>query len=180
MLQRIAGVLASVGVTILTAVGAGAQTAPPPKPAPPPALLDKMLGNWVIRGTIEGQQTTHDLEVSWVLNHGYLRLHEVSREKTASGAPEYEAIVLMAWDAKAGEVLCLWLDTTSNGGLTGQGIGHAKPTADTLPIIITMSPTVSFQNKMVYTASSNSWQWIMDGTENGQTTPFARLVLTRK
>jgi len=77
-------------------------------------------------------------------------------------------------------VLCLWLDTTSNAGLSGNGLGRAKPTADSLPIIIRTSPTVSFQNKMVYTASNNSWQWIMDGIENGQTTPFARLVLTRK
>jgi len=170
-----------LGVLMMPASAAlFAQTAPQPKPAPTPALLDKMLGKWVIRGTIEGQQTTHDLEVSWVLNHGYLRLNEVSRERTASGAPQYEAIVLMSWDAQAGEVRCLWLDTTSNSGLSGRGIGIAKPTTDTLPIIITSSPTVSFQNKMVYNASNNSWQWIMDGIENGQTTPFARLILTRK
>ena len=65
-----------------------AQTPPAqPKPAPSPALLDKLTGTWVLRGTIEGKLTTHDVDVSWVLNHGYLRLHEVSRERTGSCAP---------------------------------------------------------------------------------------------
>ena len=166
---------------LVAASVATAQTpATQPKPAPPPALLDKMLGTWVLRGTVEGKQTTHDVDASWVLNKGYLRLHEISREKTAAGAPEYEAIVLMSWDPKAGEVLCLWLDTTSNAGLSGQGIGHAKPTATALPIVITISPTVGFLNTMTYNATANSWTWTMDELANGQKTPFARLTLTRK
>jgi hypothetical protein len=159
-----------------------AAAQPKPTPAPAPALLDKMLGNWVLRGTIEGKLTTHDVDVSWVLNHGYLRIHEIARDKTAAGAPEYEAIVLMSWDAKAGEVLCLWLDTTSNAGLSlmPTGLGHAKPTADSIPFAFFAGTPQVFRTTMTYSASANSWQWNMDGDENGKVTPFARLVLTRK
>ena len=43
------------------------------------ALLDHMVGKWVLRGTIGGAETTHDIYAEWVLGHEYVRLHEVSR-----------------------------------------------------------------------------------------------------
>jgi hypothetical protein len=33
---------------------------------------------------------------------------------------------------------------------------------------------------MIYAAGPNSWQWNMDGEENGKPVPFARLVLTQQ
>jgi hypothetical protein len=30
------------------------------------SLLDKMTGNWTLKGTIAGQEVTHDIEVSWI------------------------------------------------------------------------------------------------------------------
>ena len=87
----------------------------------------------------------------------------------------------MSWDAKAGEVLCLWLDTTSNAGLASPaGIGRAKPTADSIPFEFFAGTPQRFRNTMIYSAGANSWQWNMDGEENGKPVPFARLVLTRK
>ena len=41
-------------------------------------LLDQMSGTWVMRGTIGGNQVTHDLVAEWVLGHQYLRFHEVA------------------------------------------------------------------------------------------------------
>ena len=35
------------------------------------ALLDKFVGSWVLSGTIDGKQTTHDVEAAWVLDHQY-------------------------------------------------------------------------------------------------------------
>ncbi len=52
-----------------------------------------------------------------MLNHEYLRLHEISREKNAQGQPAYEAIVFIEWDESAKEYRCLWLDSTGGGGL---------------------------------------------------------------
>ena len=49
--------------------------------AGPDPLLDRMTGHWVLQGMIAGRETTHDVEVEWVLGHEYLRLHEISREK---------------------------------------------------------------------------------------------------
>ena len=57
----------------------------------PTKLLDHLTGNWVMKGMIGGKAVTHDVDASWLLNREYLQLHEVSRERTVSGAPSYEA-----------------------------------------------------------------------------------------
>ena len=80
-------------------------------------LLDRLAGSWILQGTIGGHETTHDVESEWVLNHEYLRLHEISREKNAQGQPAYEAIIFIEWDESAKEYRCLWLDSTGGGGL---------------------------------------------------------------
>ena len=54
-------------------------------------LLDHMTGRWVLTGTIEGQQTTHDVEAQWILQNTYVRLTEVSREKDKAGKPARQA-----------------------------------------------------------------------------------------
>ncbi len=74
---------------LLTATAAAQQ---PPLSSP---LLDHLLGHWVLRGEIAGKQTTHDVDADWVIQHHYLRLHEVSREKDAKGQPQYEATVFI-------------------------------------------------------------------------------------
>jgi hypothetical protein len=76
------------------------------------SLLNRMIGKWVLQGQIDGKETTHDIDAEWVLNHEYLRLHEVSRERNANGDPAYEAIVFFSWDAHSGEYSCQWLDST--------------------------------------------------------------------
>jgi hypothetical protein len=42
----------------------------------PEALMDKMTGHWVMIGTIGKKQTTHDVDVDWVLKREYVRIHE--------------------------------------------------------------------------------------------------------
>jgi len=44
-------------------------------------------------------------DVSWVLNHQYVQLHEVSREKNTGGSPQYEAVVLIGLDAAKNQYL---------------------------------------------------------------------------
>lgn len=77
-----------------------------------------MNGRWMLTGTIAKQQTTRDVNVHWILNREYIRIHEVSREENAAGGPEYEAWIHIAWDAKKSEYAVFW---------RGCGIGHAIP-----------------------------------------------------
>src|SRR5512142_1995786 len=76
------------------------------------SLLDRMTGKWTLRGTIAGQQTTHDVNGAWVLGHQYVQMNEVSQEREAKGHPAYEATVFIGWDARSEDYACLWLDNT--------------------------------------------------------------------
>ena len=143
-------------------------------------LLDHYVGTWVLRGTIGGAATVHDVTVEWVLGHQYLRIHEVSREKDAKGQPAYEAIVFLGVDPAGKGLACLWLDNTGGGGLKGEAIGHAIPRGDEIPIIFTMGGGVSFHTTFIYDRKADAWEWRMDEEQKGKFEPFARVRLTRK
>ncbi len=157
----------------------GSCFAQTPSANAPLQLLDHFAGQWVLQGTIAGKQTTHDVQVEWVLKREYLRIHEVSREKDAKGDPAYEAIVFVSWDPKAQEYTCLWLDSTAGGGLSAQGLAHGKKSGDSIPFLFTISPSDSIRNTFVYDRASDTWKWLIDNDSNGKTDRFADAKLSR-
>jgi hypothetical protein len=143
-------------------------------------LLDSMAGDWVLKGMIGGKQTTHDVEARWVLRHEYLRIHEISREKDSKGEPAYEAIVLIGWDGKTHEYVCLWLDSTSGAGLSSGVMGRARESGDAIPFVFTISPSESIRTTFNYERASDRWQWIIDDMTNGKPDQYADVELSRK
>ena len=165
-------VLRAVLILAALTFGFGAALAGNPKDA----LLDHMTGRWVLRGTIEGRQTTHDIHAKWVLHERYIRLTEVSREKDASGKPQYEAEVLLGYDAAKSRYVCFWFDIT---GVASPGSGGiAQRQGDTLPFVF-KTPEGDFQTTMAYDAKVDTWQWRMDMEQGGKLEPFARVTLLR-
>ena len=149
------------------------------EPLAPDALLNRLAGTWVLHGTIAGKQTTHDVHAEWVLDHEYLQLHETSHEKTASGKAAYEAIVYLEWDAKSQQYRCLWLDSTSGGGLSPEGIAHGSPSGDSIPLIFKLSATDQIHTTFSYNKTSDTWQWLIDNVANSRTQRFANVTLNR-
>lgn len=149
------------------------------QPAPQASLFDRLAGTWVLRGTIDNKPTTHDVDAEPVLNGGYIRLHEVSREKDAKGGPAYEAIVFISVDKKSGEYTALWLDNTGSGGLSADGIGRGTPSGNSIPILFKTADGDVFHTTFIYSPDTDSWQWVMDGESGGKLHPFARVTLTR-
>ncbi len=143
-------------------------------------LIDKLAGDWVMTGTIGGSDTVHDLSAAWVLDHQYLRFHEVAREQEPDGTPLYEAIVFIGWDQPSSRYSCLWLDSTGGGGLSAQGIGHAKPSGDDLPFIFDTGEDGIIHNTFAYDRAADIWRWRIDVERGGKSKPFARVELTRK
>jgi hypothetical protein len=143
-------------------------------------LLDRVVGKWVLQGTIDAKKTTHDVVAEWVLGHQYVQLHEISREKDPTGAPAYEATVFIGWDKRTGDYACLWLDSTGGGGLAPTVVGHAKRNGDRMAFLFTVPDGTTFHTTFAYTRTADTWQWLMDGEEGGKLQPFARLTLTRK
>ena len=143
--------------------------------------LGRLVGHWVLKGQIAGKDTAHDVDAEWVLNHLYVRLHEVSREKNPDGRAAYEALVYVTRDPVTGEYSCLWLDTTASGGFAAEGVGRAKPDGDSLPFVFKDARgDVSFRNTFVYDAKRSAWAWTMDNVDHGASKPFGRVLLTRR
>ena len=140
-------------------------------------LLDHMTGRWVLRGTIAGRQTTHDIRAKWVLQDRYVSFTEVSREKDASGKPQYEAIVLLGYDVAKSRYVCFWYDITGVASPDAGGI--AQRDGNTLPFVF-KSDQGDFHTTFVYRAGTDAWTWTMDMEQGGRLDPFARVTLTRR
>jgi hypothetical protein len=141
-------------------------------------LLDHLVGKWVLQGTIAGQNTTHDVNAEWVLDHHYLQIHEVSREKNSKGDPQYQATIYIGWNETTKDYACVWLDDF--GGLATESIGVASAKENELPFVFKDEKGgVTFKNEFVYDAKANTWEWHMDNVANGIAKPFGRVKLTR-
>lgn len=147
----------------------------PPVDSP---ILDHLVGNWVLTGTIAGRQTTHDITGEWVANHHFMRLHEVSREKTAEGRPQYDAFIHIGWNPQTKTYPIIFLDNFWT--VSAEAIGEASAKENELPFLWKDEKgNVTFSNQFLYDPKSDSWQWIMDNVVNGQHKPFGRVKLTR-
>ncbi|HTY10403.1 MAG TPA: hypothetical protein VMF88_04970 [Bacteroidota bacterium] len=142
-------------------------------------LLDQFAGTWILRGTIAGKQTTHDVAAQWILGHEYMQFHEVSRERDSTGAPAYEALVTIGWDELSKQYACLWLDNTSGQGLTGI-IAYAKREPDRMAFLFKSRDGSIFHTTFMRDQKADTWQWLMDGEEKDKLVPFARVTLERK
>ncbi len=170
--------LVALAVAPLSNTAALPQSTPPD---PQHALLDKLIGHWLLRGTIGKAQTTHDVEAQWVLDKEYVQIHEVSREKDAAGKPQYEAIIYVVWDPKAGEYAALWMDTTGISVFLPAGVGHAKPDRDRIPFVFKDPDGGGTRNTFAYDRAKDEWSWTIDNESTaGALTPFARVTLSRK
>ena len=145
------------------------------------ALLEHLIGNWVLRGELAHKQTTHDVSAEWVLGHQYVRLHEISRESKTNGEPAYEAIIFIGWDQATGEYACLWLDSTSSSSFSSEGVGRAKRSGGDIPFVFRdTNHQISFRNTFSYDQKADSWAWRMDNVRDGKDVPFGRVKLAKK
>jgi len=147
----------------------------------PEYLMEKMTGKWIMRGTIDNKKVTHDVNVDLILNRQYVRIHEVSREKDASGKPEYEAWIHIAWDKTNEEFVVMWLDNTGVTNFSPDGVGHAKPDGDRIPFIWKLADGSGIRNTFAYDRANNTWSWKIDNVDKtGKSSPFGSVTLKRK
>lgn len=147
----------------------------PPVTSP---LLDRLVGRWVLQGPIAGRPATHDVTGEWVANHQYLRLHEVSRDKTADGSPDYDAFIHIGWDPDKKTYSIIFLDNF--WGIEPDAIGAAVAKPNELPFLWKdQEGAVHFSNEFKYDPKTDSWQWVMNNVVNGTYKPFGTVKLTR-
>lgn len=170
-MRRVAGLAL---ITLLSAAPLQAQA------TQPDSLLNRLIGTWVLRGTIAGRQVVHDVTCKWVLGEEYVEIHEVSREKTSNGAPEYEAIVYVGSDPKTHRYSILWLDNTAFGAFAPEGTGHAMAAGDSIPFVFGGPPTDRILNTFAYKRATDTWEWHIDNQEAAGRRVFARVTLSKR
>ena len=145
------------------------------------ALMDDMVGEWLMTGTIAGEQVTHDVSAEWILGRRYVRIHEVSRERDEDGGLAYEAWIDVAWDAENAEYVVMWLDNTGTTNFAEEGVGHGKPEEDRIPFVWNLADGTGIRNTFEYDREADSWSWKIDNVgDSGQPATFASLLLERK
>src|SRR5690349_7764659 len=113
---------------------------------PADSLFDRLIGHWVLRGTMKRQTTTHDVDFEWLLGREYVKMHEVSRDPGPNGTPPYEAVVLFGRDPHSGEYGVLWLDNTGASAFDQAGIGRGKVTGDSISFLFIYTASDRFHN----------------------------------
>jgi hypothetical protein len=147
----------------------------------PESLMERMMGKWVMHGTIDNEMVTHDVYVDRILNRQYFRIHEVAREKDAAGEPAYEAWIHIAWDKASKEYVVMWLDNTGVTNFSPDGVGHGKPDGDRIPFIWNLADGSGIHNTFAFNRASDTWSWKIDNLDkSGKSSPFGRVTLTRK
>lgn len=166
-----------LGITLFAAFAQAAGEPPPDVATAAHAVLEKLVGHWVLTGTISRQQTTHHVDAEWILQDNYVRLAETSRERDANGKPQYEAVILIGW--LKDHYVCFWFDNTevASGDITGR----AAFAPDAIPLEFRDSKGVlSFTNTFVYDRAHDTWEWRMANVKDGTSTPFALVSLHRR
>src|SRR5438046_9402864 len=96
----------------------------PAQTLPADSLFDRLIGHWVLGGTIARQATIHDVTFDWILGREYVQMHEVSRERAPNGAADYEAVVLFGRDPRSGCYACRSPDTPAAAAFHPPGLGR--------------------------------------------------------
>ena len=147
--------------------------------APPPALkdpfLDNFVGDWIVaRKMGSGRATETTVRGEWVLKHQFIQLHYGVAEKE----PEYEALVFIGFDDVAKTYVCHWVDVF---GSHFSGVGHGKLDPNLLGIEFRFDfKDGPLTNKFVFDADAKSWTSLIRQEENGQWKTFAEEKWTRK
>lgn len=154
----------------------GFAIAQAPQPTFHDELLDHFQGPWVLQGTVSGKPAVHDISSAWVLEHQYLRFHEVSREKNDEGNPTYEATVFIGWDPATSRYFAIWLDIW--GGFSKATVGYAPRAKDEIRFLFSDDKS-TFHTTFLYNSKADTWEWQMDNEQDGKLVPFLRAKLTR-
>lgn len=153
------------------------QTTPVQANQPLRELQEKLVGDWVLTGEIAGQPAVHDVQAAWTLQGNYVRLQEISREKSANGEPAYEATVYIG--ARKDHYVCIWLDITEVA--SGDVTCRAPQASNTMRFEFRdAQDALILTNTFTYRPADDSWSWRIENVSAGQTQLFGLVTLRRQ
>jgi Protein of unknown function (DUF1579) len=168
------GIFAATMLAVLLAAAPGRAALDGAGIAMSDPLLDKMVGHWTMTGTLLGHPATHDVDVDWILDHQFLRIHEVDRHKGADGKPGYEAMPLIGYDNTSERYVAHWIDAF--GGRWSETLGYGKREGDAVTFVFEY-PDGPFRT--TFRRDGAQWHWSMTQKgADGAWKPFAEMTLS--
>jgi len=117
-------------------------------------LLQKLVGDWAVSRRIRGTVVTNSLHADWVLLHQFVELHM----KDTAEPPQYEARVLVGYDAAAQRYVAHWCDSF---GAQASSVGYGKRSGNTIDFAFAY-PEGPFHNRFTWDPSAGTWRFLME------------------
>jgi hypothetical protein len=123
------------------------------------ALLEHLVGQWHMTGSVRGRPATYTLKAARVLQRRFVELHmeDVNRP------PAYEARVFIGVDSAAGRYIVHWLDRFGAAFSIPHATGDAR--GDTLVFTFPYS-TGAFRDTFVYHPSTDTWFFRLEAADS--------------
>lgn len=140
-------------------------------------LADHMIGAWKVEGRIMGRDAHHEVEVGWVLNHQFLRIHEKTEAAAAASEKRYEAIWFLGYDPVSERYVLHLLDVF--GGRFSETLGYGMRDGNAIRFVFEY-PDGPFHTTFQWSSEKDTWQWLMmQKDKDGKWANFGDLKLTR-
>ncbi|MGC1390183.1 MAG: DUF1579 family protein [Bacteroidales bacterium] len=137
-------------------------------------LLDKLVGNWDLKGTIGNEHVTNNCSCQWILNHQFIELNLTD----TLNIPTYTAKVFIGYDCISERYVAHWID--NYGGRYSETLGFGQLKGSSIEFRFEY-PNGPFINKFIFDNKNNKWQLNMT-TKNskGDWVLFGNEFLSRK
>jgi len=136
-------------------------------------FLQNLVGSWDVSRRIRGTVVRNTLGAEWVLQHRFVQIHM----KDAADPPEYEALVLIGFDAGTQRYVAHWCD--SYGGQFS-AVAYGKREGNAIDFVF-QYPDGPFHNTFFWNQDSGSWRLLMESeVKDGTRTFFAEDTVRRK
>ncbi len=159
-----------LGATALVPRTGAAQEGTPPN-AEADAVLERLLGVWVMRGHVMGDSVTYRLHVQRTLMGRFVELHM----HDVSVPSQYESRVFIGADTIAPQIIAHWMDSFGAAYSVPPGYGTAR--GDTLQF--TIRYTTSVFHDVLSANADGTWRLLITSQSAEGVSVFADYVLER-
>lgn len=118
------------------------------------SFLDGLIGNWQVERVMKNRTEQNAVNVEWVLNHQFVRLHY----QDVAVPSKYEAMVYIGYDHEAKRYVVHWMDVF--GGHFSQPLGYGQREGNALTIRFDY-PDGEFRNTFTFDPKERTWTSLM-------------------
>ena len=154
---------------LLTVLAAGNLLAQDhPKIPERPAALKALDGDWVMSGDVMGKPVNYRMVAGPTLQGAFTEIHMNDVQVPS----EYEARVLIGYDAKSNSVITHWLDSFGAKYSIPHGTGNVTDNSIQFTIPYGGSP---FRDTFTYDPKTDTWLFVLEASQqDGTWKHFAR------